>query len=124
MKNFAISKTSQLQTLIDNVYQVAKNNPSGFTINLNTMQPVTSGIVAAYKATQNSFGVSGLKNVIIYTTLIGSNFVGGWYNSANDMYYFDAINVFQNLNDAANFGLENEQIAIFDLDENKEIQLS
>ncbi|PXV66848.1 hypothetical protein CLV62_104109 [Dysgonomonas alginatilytica] len=124
MKNFAIYKTSQLQTLTDNVFQLAKNNPSGFTFNLNSLQFITSGYVAAYKATQNNFGILGLQNAINYALSVGTNIIGGWYNSANDMFYFDAVNVFQNLDEAASFGIENEQISIFDLNENKEIQLS
>lgn len=124
MKKFAIIETSQIALLTEKVYQIAKNNPSGFTINLNSLQLITSGYVAAYKATQNSFGLSGLQNAINYALSVGSNIVGGWYNSANDMFYFDASKTFGDINEAANFGIENEQIAIFDLSQNKEIQLS
>lgn len=124
MKKFAITETSQIALLIDKVYQIAKNNPSGFTINLNSLQFITSGYVAAYKATQNSFGLSGLQNAINYALSVGSNIVGGWYNSANDMFYFDASKTFDNLKDAADFGLENEQLAIFNLNNSQEIRLS
>lgn len=123
MKKFAIVETSQIALLANKVYQIAKNNPSGFTINLNSLQFITSGYVAAYKATQNSFGLSGLQNAINYALTVGSNIVGGWYNSANDMFYFDASNVFDNQTDAAIFGLENEQIAIYNLNNSKEITL-
>ncbi len=124
MKKFAISKTSQLQTLIDNVFLIAKNNPSGFTLNLSNMQLITSGFVAAYKETQNSFGINGLQQVINYALLIGTSVIGGWFNSENGQYYFDCSQVFENLTDAATFGIENEQIAIFDLNTCSEIRLS
>lgn len=124
MKKFAFIETSQITLLTEKVYHIAKNNPSGFTINLNSLQLISSGYVAAYKATQNSFGLSGLQNAINYAFSVGSNIVGGWYNCANDMFYFDASKTFENINEAAIFGIENQQIAIFDLNENKEIQLS
>ena len=123
MKKIATITTSLIETLVNNVYQIAHNNPSGFTINLNSLQLIKSGFVSAYKETQNSFGISGLKAAITFALLIGSNTVGGWYNAANGMYYFDASKVFENQFEAANFGIENEQIAIFDLNDTKEIQL-
>ncbi|WP_255489753.1 hypothetical protein [Dysgonomonas sp. 25] len=125
MQNSTNLKTSDIITSLTNeVYRIANNNPSGFTLNLKTMQLVNTGFVAAYKETQNSFGVSGLQNVIKYALLIGASVIGGWYNTDNGQYYFDCSQVFENLNDAAIFGVNNEQLAIFDLNTSTEIKLS
>lgn len=125
MQNSSNLKTSEIITsLTDEVYRIANNNPSGFTLNIKTMQLVNSGFVAAYKETQNSFGISGLQNVIKYALLIGASVIGGWYNNDNGQYYFDCSQVFENLIDAANFGVNNEQLAIFDLNTSTEITLS
>jgi len=123
MNKIASTKTIHIQTLAKNVYQIAKNNPSGFTLNLSNMQLINTGFVAAYKDTQNSFGISGLKNAINYALLIGASVIGGWYNQDNGQYYFDCSRVFDNVTEAATFGIENEQIAIFDLNNCKEITL-
>lgn len=119
-----ILKVENLTNLVNEVYNVAVNNPEGFTLNISNMQLIKSGFVAAYKETQNSFGLDGLKNAIKYALSVGSNIVGGWYNSQNGLYYFDSSKVFDNLPEAALFGLENEQLAIFNLNECKEIKLS
>lgn len=123
MKKFAIKETTSIALLTEKVYQIAKNNPSGFTLNLNNLQLINKGFVSAYKETQNSFGLNGLKDVIKYALLIGASVIGGWYNSDNGQYYFDCSRVFSNLNDAAAFGIDNQQIAIFDLNNCNEITL-
>ena len=45
---------------------IAINNKEGFTVNAATLQPVTTGYAVAVAATQNSFGLEGLANVIKY----------------------------------------------------------
>ncbi len=117
-------QTTQLTTLTNKVFEVIKNYPAGFTLNFETMQLVNSGYVAAYKETQNCFGMEGLKRVIEYALTVGSNIIGGWYNKDNGQFYYDCSKVFTNLNDAAMFGIDNEQIAIFDLNKETEIKLS
>ena len=51
------------------------------------------------------------------------NAVGGWYNSENKQYYFDATIVVDTLEEAKKLGIENRQIAIFDLNTLTEIRL-
>ena len=51
------------------------------------------------------------------------NAFGGWYNRDNNMYYFDATVIVDDLASAMELGRINKQIAIFDLANLKEIRL-
>lgn len=51
-------------SVIAKVAAIAALNPSGFTVNAATLQPVTAGYAVAMKQTQNSFGAEGLKNIV------------------------------------------------------------
>ena len=80
------------------------------------MQPVTKGYAVAVADTQNSFGLEGLANVVKYVSDHPEiNAFGGWYNSQNNMYYFDAIVIVEDLAAALELGRINKQIAIYDL---------
>lgn len=95
---------------------IATNNKEGFTVNAATLQPVTTGYAVAVAATQNSFGLEGLANVVKYVDEHPEiNAFGGWYNSQNRMYYFDATVIIEDLKIAIELGRANKQIAIFDL---------
>ena len=95
---------------------IATNNKEGFTVNAATLQPVTTGYAVAVAATQNSFGLEGLANVVKYVDEHPEiNAFGGWYNSQNRMYYFDATVIIEDLKTAIELGRANKQIAIFDL---------
>lgn len=103
---------------------VAANNPDGFTVDKNTFEPITNGFSIAVAETQNSFNIEGAKNVINYAYLHPEiTALGGWYNSENGKFYFDAVIVVNDLETAIRLGRENEQIAIFDLANLKEIRL-
>lgn len=103
---------------------IAINNKEGFTVNATTLQPVTSGYAVAVADTQNSFGLEGLANVVKYVSEHPEiNAFGGWYNSENNMYYFDATVIVNDLEVAKELGRINKQIAIFDLTHLEEIRL-
>lgn len=103
---------------------IATTNKEGFTVNAATLQPVTTGYAVAVADTQNSFGFDGLANVVQYVSEHPEvNAFGGWYNSENNMYYFDATVIVNDLEAAQELGRINKQIAIFDLANLKEIQL-
>ena len=92
------------------------NNKEGFTVNAVTLQPVTTGYAVAVAATQNSFGLEGLANVVKYVDEHPKvTAFGGWYNSENKMYYFDATVIIDDLKTAIELGRANKQIAIYDL---------
>ena len=103
---------------------IAVGNKEGFTVDAATLQPVKTGFAVAVADTQNSFGIEGLANVVKYVSEHPEvNAFGGWYNSENNMYYFDATVIVDNLEAAKELGRANKQIAIFDLANLKEIRL-
>lgn len=103
---------------------IAINNKEGFTVNAATLQPVTTGYAVAVADTQNSFGLEGLANVIKYVDEHPEiNAFGGWYNSENKMYYFDATVIVEDLAAAIEIGRMHKQIAIYDLTNNLPIEL-
>lgn len=103
---------------------IATNNKEGFTVSAKTLQPVTTGYAVAVDDTQNSFGVEGLANVVRYVSDHPEiNAFGGWYNTENNMYYFDATIIVNDLTAAKELGRINNQIAIFDLANLEEIRL-
>nr|DAN13048.1 MAG TPA: hypothetical protein [Caudoviricetes sp.] len=103
---------------------IAANNKEGYTVDAATLQPITKGYAVAVAATQNSFGPDGLARVIEYAkTHHEVNAFGGWYNEENGLYYYDAVIIADSLADALELGKSNAQIAIFDLQNMKEIRL-
>lgn len=103
---------------------IAINNKEGFTVSAANLQPITTGYAVAVSDTQKSFGLEGLANVIKYVSEHPNiNAFGGWYNTENKMYYFDAVVIVNNLDSAKELGRVNKQIAIFDLANLKEIIL-
>ena len=103
---------------------IATNNKEGFTVNAANLQPVTTGYAVAVADTQNSFGFMGLVNVVKYVTEHPEiNAFGGWYNSDNNMYYYDATVIVDDLATAKELGRINNQIAIFDIANLEEIKL-
>lgn len=103
---------------------IAINNKDGFTVNAANLQPVTKGYAVAVADTQNSFGFEGLANVVKYVDDHSEiNAFGGWYNTENNMYYFDATVIVNDLESAKELGRINKQIAIFDLANLEEIRL-
>lgn len=103
---------------------IAMANKEGFTVSAATLQPVTTGYAVAISATQNSFGLEGLANVVKYVSEHPEiNAFGGWYNSENNKFYFDATLIVDDLETAKDLGRINEQIAIFNLANLEEIRL-
>ena len=117
--------------VIAKVAAIAALNPSGFTVDAATLQPVTAGYAVAMKQTQNSFGTEGLAKVAntIEELQASGNLngrilaFGGWYDSESGLYYYDATVIYQDREKAIEAGRANEQIAIFDLSNLEEIRL-
>lgn len=124
-------------SVIAKVAAIAALNPSGFTVDAATLQPVTAGYAVAMKQTQNSFGPEGLAKVAntieelqagaakIGLNIDGRLAFGGWYDSESGLYYYDATWIFPEnwKKEAIEAGRANEQIAIFDLSNLEEIRL-
>lgn len=103
---------------------IAAANPAGFTVNAQTFEPITSGYAVAVLDTQNSFNAEGAARVMEYVSNHPEvNAVGGWYNSENGRFYYDATIVVNDLATAVELGKANQQIAIFNLNTLEEIRL-
>lgn len=103
---------------------IAAANPAGFTVNAQTFESITSGYAVAVLDTQNSFNAEGAARVMEYVNNHPEvNAVGGWYNSENGRFYYDATIVVNDLATAVELGKANQQIAIFDLNKLQEIRL-
>lgn len=104
-----------MKDLMTRVWEYSKNNPKGFTLNIETMEPVTSGISVAYQATQDSHSFESLELVINHALEHGKH-IGGW--SYEGKYYFDSVKVFPigQKEEAEAFGRSERQIAYYIID--------
>lgn len=106
--------------MLEKFLKIADENPNGFTATLQGELVTEGGFVVAEKETQDSFGVAGLKRVLEYA-ISHNTLVGGW--KENESYYFDASRLYKNRDEAVKKGLENNQIAIYDLDKKEVVYL-
>ncbi len=107
-----MKNNSQTEKLL----KVASENPTGFTISVVDFQPIKKGWAVALKETQNSFGKEGAEKVIEVALQKTLGIVGGWLYE-ND-YYFDAVMIIENEEEATRVGIENEQIGIYHIETN------
>ncbi len=112
------------ETLLKALAHIAAANPDGFTVNAVTLEAVTRGYAVSLEATQNSFGTEGLAKVIDYVTNHSNvNAYGGWLNTDNNQYYYDATVICTTREEAEALAQQNHQIAYFDLENMEEIRL-
>lgn len=117
----SINDTERLKKAL---MQIATENPDGFTVDATTLKPITKGFAVSLEATQNSFGEKGLVKVITYvTTHPEVNAYGGWLNTENNMYYFDATVICATKEEAEKLARDNHQIAYFDLEKMEEVRI-
>ena len=122
---FSNKKMNKQQTkVLITLTAIAMANKEGFTVDAANLQPIKSGYAVAVVDTQNSFGIEGLAKVIKFVSDHPEiNAFGGWYNSKNNMFYYDATIVVDDLKTAKELGRYNKQIAIYDLTNKKPIEL-
>ena len=118
------TEQSNITTIADKVWAFSQSHPDGFTIDIRTMTVPTEGIAVSYAATQNSHSRDQLDKVVSHA-LQHDGYIGGWYNSADGLYYFDSIKLFpeNDLKGAIQFGKENGQYSVFVLSTNTDIPL-
>lgn len=118
--------------IISALVSIAVQNPEGYTVNAATLQPITSGYAVGLAVTQDSFGAEGLAKVVDVISKMqnqgeASYFdglaFGGWYNSKNGYYYYDATVIVKDRAKALEIARVNGQLAIFNLDKKEEIRL-
>lgn len=103
---------------------IAAANTEGYTVDATTLQPVTSGYAVAVADTQNSFGEEGCKRVVNYVTSNEYiNAFGGWLNTENNEFYFDATIICSSKEEAEALARANDQIAYFDLNNMEEVRI-
>ena len=113
-----------LELTFNMIQALAAANCEGFTVDAKTFQPITEGYAVAVAGTQNSFDNVGAARVAAYVCKHPEiNAIGGWFNTDNKKYYFDATIVVNDLETAIRLGRENKQIAIFNLSTFEEIRL-
>lgn len=112
-----------MNATIKTIAAIAAMNAAGFTINAETLQPVTSGYAVAIRETQNSFGDNGIASVLEAVKAGKANAIGGWYDDQSGLYYYDATLVIEDRETAIQIGIENDQLAIFDLNTMQEIRI-
>lgn len=112
-----------MNTTSNIIATIAAMNASGFTVDANTLFPINEGYAVAIAETQNSFGLQGITNVLDAISKGKANAIGGWYDEQTGLYYYDAVRVFNNLQEAYEAAIINDQLAFFDLKECKEIRL-
>lgn len=100
--------------IIERLKEIAEDYPNGFTAYTLTLQPVKRGWVVANRETQNCFGDEGLKKALTVAYRTGT--IGGWLE--NERWYWDAVVIYDNEDEATKAGIENEQIAIYNIETN------
>lgn len=110
-------KTTQLCAALTTI---AATNMDGYTVNAQTLRPITTGYAVAVAATQNSFGPEGLAKVIKYVQDHPEiDAFGGWYNSDDEHFYFDATIIVATKSEAIELARINKQLAFYCLDNGK-----
>lgn len=114
-----------VSAIADKVWAFSQNHPDGFTLDIRTMTEPQEGIAVSYAATQNSHSRSQLNDVVSHA-LQHDGYVGGWYNTDNQLYYFDSTRLFpeNDLKSALLFGRENGQNTAFILSTHTEVPVS
>ena len=114
-----------VSAIADKVWAFSQNHPDGFTLDIRTMTEPQEGIAVSYAATQNSHSRSQLNDVVSHA-LKHDGYVGGWYNTDNQLYYFDSTRLFpeNDLKSALLFGRENGQNSAFILSTHTEVPVS
>lgn len=103
------------------VSEIEVEYPDGYTLDLTVMEIVTKGYPVGFKNTQGSFGIDGLTNCLKHA-LTHERAIGMWVNGEGIKQY-DSVRIFTHLTDALKFAMANEQEAIWDLREMKEIRI-
>lgn len=110
--------------LFASLLQVATSNLDGFTVSSSNLQTITTGYAVAVKQTQNSFGPEGLKRVLNYARKDSRvSAFGGWLDSESGLFYWDAVIICTNRDEAETIARENGQRAFYDLNTCTEIRL-
>jgi len=110
-------------SLKDKLIQLSKIFSSGFTVNIDngiiSQFNKKSGYIVSYKTllTINN------DKVTIINSIPNKAILGGWRDKDTNIYYIEVNKVFNTLNQALNNAKELNQKAIWDISNNKEIEV-
>lgn len=109
-----------MEKLVAQIKKIARKNPVGFTVLLPNLEHAKRGWVVALAETQDSFGDEGLRKVIEVAQR-KETAIGGWKHEGK--FYYDAVILLDDEEEAVRMGRENKQIAIFNIETGKYIKL-
>lgn len=102
-----------MEKLIEKIKKIASKNKDGFTILLPNLEHAKRGWVVALAETQDSFEDEGLKKVIEVAQRLNTA-IGGWHHKGK--FYYDAVLLIEEKEEAIRLGRENRQIGIFNIE--------
>ena len=107
-------KKDPVETLADQIWEYAQNNPEGFTLDTNTMTEPTEGVAVSYEATQAFYSREALP-IVIRHAREHDGYVCGWKDTESGQFIFGSDKVFpeSQLEEAKAFGRANKQKEIF-----------
>lgn len=110
--------------LINALFELATRpeNAQGFTVRLLDLSRVTTGYAVAYEATQDSHTRDEIARCIEHARE-HAGIVGGWLNEQDGKWYWDSTAVYNDRAEAIAAGRRENQIAIYDLDNDEVIFL-
>lgn len=95
---------------------------SRFTYDLRAHCQVYSGVVAAYRATQDSTHFTDLPSVMSHA-LAHDGIIGGWKNSQGEVQY-DSCRLFTGVDDALRFARAEGQEAVYNINREQTIPVA
>lgn len=116
-----MKKALQTKRVLAEIAIIAATHPEGFTYNIQEGMLQSTGYAVAVAETQDSHGADGFLYAVEYAIKNDIQCVGGWFDCRSGLFYFDATVIVNNKKEA--LAKENKQIAIFNLNSNREIRL-
>jgi hypothetical protein len=108
--------------LVDRIREIAERK-SRFSYDLRGRAFVDMGIIAAYRATQDSDHFADLPQVVQHA-LDHEGIVGAWKDPESGHVYYDSCRLFTDARSALEFARAQKQRSIFNLNRDQEIPVN
>lgn len=95
------------------IRQIAIEFPDGVTIVLGKAERVESGWVVRRSGLTDFIGEEGMKKAIFEAADL-TNYVSGWHDGENELW--DVVDIFDNEDEATQAGIEENQMAIYQIE--------
>jgi hypothetical protein len=110
----------KVEMIVRQIEEIEVEYPFGYTLDLESMEIVTKVYPVGFIVTQGAFGNKGLQRCVRHA-LENDRHLGMWVNGEGIKQY-DSVRIFTDLTLALEFARANDQEAIWDLAEMKEIK--